>query len=117
MSGPGRLRVVVAAAVLLVATRAAGDPGPVHATVPVTLRAIGSGHELELPPGYYLTEDQWDALDFRVRTLEDESTRLRAENASLRSSAGSGWPGWKVAVGAVLLGVVGGVYVSERWLE
>ena len=119
MSHP-RLRTAVAAVVLLAAREAAADPPPAP-DAPLHLRSSSSivtegGSHLDVPPGYYLTEPQWDALDFEIRALQDERTRLRAENTSLRESAGTGAPWWAIGA-AVVLGAAAGAYAWDRWAD
>ena len=66
------------------------------------------GSSVDLPPGYFVDEPGWTALDTSFKSNQDDITRLNAENQSLKTSM-SGWqPGWKLLVGAVVLGVVGG---------
>lgn len=85
---------------MLVATRAAAEP-PTHVTVPVTCQDDADPpHELRLAPGYYLSEDGWDSLDLKVKHLQDQETRLGAENESLRKSARPGWWWWVTGIAA-----------------
>lgn len=127
-----RRRAAVSAAicgVVLHAARAAADPAPVDQhpaldaaiDVPTHLQSAShvttdGGSSLDLPPGYFISEPQWDDLDFRVRALQDDVVRLGAENKSLRESAGSGAPWWAIAA-AVVVGAAGGAYAWERWVD
>ncbi len=73
------------------------------------------GANLRLPRGYFVPEGKWDALDLEVKRLQDQETRLSAENEALRDSGGG--PGWgtvAVVVGALALGAGGGYWLSER---
>lgn len=116
-----RRRHIVAAlagALVLHAADAAGEPvgpdnPPLHLTTPSHVITQG-GSELDLPPGYFLDDEQWSALDTELRRLQDEETRLGAENQSLRASAHSGAPWWAIGA-AVVVGAVAGAYAWERW--
>jgi hypothetical protein len=102
----------VALAVMLVATRAAAEPeAPIHLTVPTTV-SDGAGNELKLAPGYFLTEDAWDALDLEVHRLQERETRLAAENESLRDS--SSGPSWWWIVSGVAAGAALGFWAGNR---
>ena len=63
---------------------------------------------LDLPPGYFVPQDDWLKLDTEVRRLQGEEVRLRAENESLRRAVNDG-PDLKLLGGALLVGVVAGV--------
>lgn len=112
-----RLGLLLSAAVLLalVASAARADESPVEAgTVrthsPATCRTDG-GTDLRLPAGYFLPEPEFSRLDASLRTLQDDRTRLTAENASLRASASGRSLGWLYALGAGLAaGFVVGAY-------
>lgn len=121
-----RAAVVVIVAALHVGRAAAGpEPGDLHLRLAAELDppkhfqtpshvTTQGGSELDLPPGYFLDEPAWDALDYQVRTLQDDRTRLSAENKSLRDSAGTGAPWWAIAAG-VVVGAAAGAYAWERW--
>ncbi len=78
----------VAFAVLVVAAlatrNASGDI--YHIESPSTL-TTEKGSNLKLPPGYFLDEKTWQDRDAALKKLQDQSTRLTAENQSLRDSA------------------------------
>ena len=62
------------------------------------------GSELKLPPGYFLDEETWQERDLEMKHLQEQETRLVAENKSLRESAS--YPPWMyVLVGAIGIGV------------
>lgn len=105
------LAVALALIVTLLSSRAAAEPEPpIRLTVPTTV-SDGAGHELGLPPGYFLTEDTWGTLDTELRRLQEHETRLSAENESLRAStAPPRW--WWVAVGVAAGAAVG--FVAGR---
>lgn len=77
---------------------------PIHFQTPVRVTTAGGSTE-DLPPGYYMTEAEWSALEVRLRGAEDGVTRLTAENASLRESAES--RPWDLLRGAAVVFVIG----------
>lgn len=108
------LKLALAAALgissLLLAPSAAAKPLRLHSAS--SMKTDG-GVDLRLPPGYFLTEPDWDKLDKEVRRLQDAETRLSAENKSMRKSLDSG-PGWGtlvITITALSLGVVIGVAI------
>jgi hypothetical protein len=102
-----RLVAAIVLAIVLLSARPAGaEPAPpIHVTVPTTI-SDAAGHSLALPPGFFLEEATWAALDVELRRLQEAETRLRAENQVFRDSdAPPRW--WWVAVG-VAVGAAGG---------
>lgn len=98
-----KISLCCALAVVLSAREAAGDI--YHVKSPSTLKTE-KGSELTLPPGYFLDEQTWQERDLEMRRLQEQETRLVAENKSLRESAD--FPPWaSVALGA--LGIAVGV--------
>lgn len=101
-----RALLVAALLVLPLAGRAAAEE-PLHIKTPSTLKTDG-GSEVRLPAGVYVIgAAEWAALDVEVRRLQEQETRLVAENAALRESAGEG-PGLGtlgLVVGAFAAGV------------
>lgn len=108
-----RPRVLLAAIVILATTRAAADPVHLHMRSPSTVTTDG-GTTLKLPPGYFLDEESYGKLDTEVRRLQEQETRLVAENGSLRKTLSSWRPGWVVVVSAVVSGVAIGVYAHSK---
>ncbi len=91
-------------------TNSAGET-KIKTTEPRWLCVPGTPVErcIALPPGRFLGEPTWSGIDTEFKRLQDAETRLTAENTSLRQSA-SGWqPGWKLLVGTLVVGFVGGV--------
>lgn len=89
-------------AVALLAHNAFGDI--YHVQSPSTLTTDG-GSKLKLPPGYFMDEDTWKLRDAKLKALEDQSTRLTAENTSLKNSAvDHPWLALGVSAAAVVLG-------------
>jgi hypothetical protein len=109
----GRVRILVAAIVLLGTARATAEPINIHIETPSTVHTDG-GTDLRLPPGYFLDEGTHQKLDTEMRRLQDTETRLSAENTSLRSTL-KGWqPGWIVLVVAAAGGVALGFYAGSK---
>lgn len=80
--------------------------GSAHADPPKHFKNGGTvttpkGVTVVLPPGYYITEPDYNRLDVELRRLQEAETRLAAENASLRKSASTDWLRW-FAIGAVV---------------
>ncbi len=107
---PQRKLVFAIALALTFATReAAGEPVIYKLKSPSTL-TTEKGSTLKLPPGYFLDEPTWLERDLEMRRLQEQETRLRAENRSLRKSAVDDYP-W-LATGMVgAFGVALGVFV------
>lgn len=83
-----------------------------------TLRAP-DGRLITIPLGSHVYDaPTWALLDDTVRDLQEDQVRLTAENKSLRQStqdmADSWSPGWKILLGAVLVGASGGWYLHSR---
>lgn len=78
-----RTLIIAAVATVLAARDASGDI--YHLKSPSTLKTE-KGSELKLPPGYFLDEETWRERDERMKRLEEDRTRLGAENRSLRDS-------------------------------
>lgn len=105
--------IAVALVVTLFAAGAAAEPEPpTHLTVPTTV-SDGEGHELHLTPGYFLTEETWARLDEETKRLQDQETRLTAENQVLRD-AGGGMPSWWWVAAGIAAGAAGGWFVGSR---
>ena len=136
---PRPLALVAAVAVSLLSVDAVADTGGVAPSTsevtgvdleatplgdpPVTgyLRLLSSssvqtdgGSNLRLPPGYYLDEERWKRLDLRVRELQNDSTRLNAENRALRNSVGGWQPGWKTVLIVLGTGLAGGIHLGSK---
>lgn len=101
-----RRRIVLGAAVIvaLMSNEASGDP-IYHIKSPSVI-TTEKGSELKLPPGYFMDEPTFKDLDLRLKTLEENDTRLRAENQSLRKTADE--IPWKVIGSAIAFGVLVG---------
>lgn len=114
-----RAALLVALTLTIEAPRAAAEPytpkpGEVlHLKRPTTGRTDG-GTDLRLPPGYFLDEAKYEAVDDELRILQDERTRLKAENASLRESAKDWSPPWWLIATAFAAGTSAGVYVTLK---
>lgn len=108
-----RPRIILAAIILVATSRAAADPVHLHMRTPSTL-TTESGNTRQLPPGYFLDEETYGKLDTEVRRLQEQETRLVAENRSLRKTLSSWRPGWVVVMSAVVGGVALGVYAHSK---
>jgi nitrate reductase NapE component len=75
------------------------------------------GSKLELPPGYFLDEKTWQERDATFKKAQEDATRFKAENESLRKSAKDDYP-W-LATGVVgAFGVAVGIFAvvtRDRW--
>ena len=83
---------------------------------PTTLQK-DDGTSYQLPPGHYLDMFTWEMLDNEVRRLQDQETRLVAENKSLRTSLKNAEPGWLTLVLMVAGTVATGItikFVADR---
>ena len=88
---------------LLALSGASADPDSIkHVKTPFRIISDG-GTDLRLPPGYILTEEQWSELDKEFHRLQEQETRLKAENESLKDSFGGGK--WAWFLGAAGLGI------------
>ncbi len=97
----------VAVATVLVSREAHGEI--YHLKSPSTLETE-KGSVLQLPPGYFMDEPTWDERDREMRRLQDQETRLGAENRSLRESA-DGFPWVTTGVVGILGSALGAVVV------
>jgi hypothetical protein len=69
-----------------------------------------------LPIGsHVLTPPSWQRLDEAYRKLEEDRTRITAENDSFRKTMQSWTPGWKIVLSTLIVGIAGGVYVGTRF--
>lgn len=84
-----------------------------HVAAPWTL-TLSSGTAFTMPPAYILPDKSWNDLDAEMKRLQDEDTRLTAENKSLETSLSSWQPGWKTFAIAVLGGVALGWYAHDK---
>lgn len=104
-----RRRAVITLALVgvLAAREASGDT--YHIKSPSTIETE-KGSRLKLPPGYFLDEQTWQERDLELKRLQEQETRLKAENRSLRKSAVDDYP-W-LATGFVgVFGVALGIFV------
>ncbi len=80
-------RLCVAAALLTVFAAREASGGDIYHFVRPSKLVTEKGAELRLPPGYFLDEKSWQERDLEMRRLQEQETRLGAENRSLRESA------------------------------
>lgn len=117
------LAVAVATAAFLMATpRATAEPVEPEPTPFVLRLATGPG-ELRGPDGkiYAIPQDSrivspdaWFRIDAEFRRLQDQETRLKAENESFRKSVDSWSPGWVFITTTLVTGVALGWYLGSR---
>lgn len=86
---------------------------PIRFTVPVQCSA--EGKTIDLEPGRYLPEESWVELDAEMVALQDDVTRLEAENASLLESSSGG--DWRLVLAGTVVGMAVGAYALSRWGE
>ena len=101
-----RLFLVTACVATLISREAGADIW--HIKSDSTLKTA-KGSELTLPPGYFLDEETWRERDLEMKRLQEQETRLKAENKSLRESASS--PGWATIVITAAGALVGAAVV------
>lgn len=117
---PKRLALVVALFVFLVGGRAFADEvkplpeGHVRLTTGNGELIAPNGDRYFLPVGTHILDGtSWENLDGEHRRLQEQETRLKAENRSLRNSANEWSPGWRTVVfitaGALAIG-----FTAER---
>ena len=113
-------RVIAALTVVVVivaASPAAAEPEPpTEVTAPAVCRDNADPpNELTLAPGsMILTGAAWANLDTRVRGLQEDRTRLTAENQSLRESAAAGgFPSWWWIAAGVAAGAAAGFWAGR----
>lgn len=98
------MRIVLTALIVIaLTTSSVRADGPVTAPEPVSptrLRSAATvetdgGTRLRLSPGFVLVPpDKWEAMDLQVQGLENDRTRLTAENESLKTSLRQSRPPW-----------------------
>ena len=112
-------KIIAIFLVVLLASRVAADPLPsphVRITNGEGELITYEGKHYVLPLGTHIfTYEMWEELDTEFRRLQDQETRLTAENKSLKKSADEWRPGWKIVVAGALLGLAAGVYVGMKY--
>jgi len=101
--------VAVALACTLLASKAHGES--IRFKTPVTCTAHPSGGTIDLDPGRYIPEPEWQDLDSEVVRLQNSITRLAAENAELRRPDDFNW---KLVVAGALIGIAVGSYAFRN---
>lgn len=109
-----RLLGVTLVALVLLQAPALAEP-PLHLqTARNACHLVDLTDCITLGPGYVLTNEAFSALDVEMRRLQDQETRLTAENVSLKKSA-QGWqPGWKTLLISFAIGAGLAVYVERK---
>lgn len=105
-------RYALALLVVAALTRETAAEPIYHIKSPSVLKTE-KGSELSLPPGWFLDERTWQERDLEMRRLQEQETRLKAENDSLRKSARDDYP-W-LATGVVgAFGVAVGIFIVTQ---
>ncbi len=118
-----RKAAVTVFVLLTLAAKAAADPqelpsGHVRLNLGPGSLITYSGENYILPLGtHILTYEVWDSLDVEMRRLQEQETRLTAENKSLKHTAASWHPGWKTIAAGVLVGLSAGLYVGIKYSQ
>lgn len=114
-----RYRVAVAVVTLLALTaETSADPLPLPTPHIVLKSGPGvlhgpDGHDYVIPTdSHILSPDGWTPLDLEFKRLQDQETRLQAENQSLRKSANE-FPWTPILIGAGI-GLITGIYVTTK---
>ena len=115
MRSPSRCGLAAALVVYLLATRAAADPAP---SIRLRMRedstlTLKSGRVLDLPPGRYIEEIEFEKLEIEFKRLQDAETRLTAERDSYKKSTDQWRVGWKTLVFAFTAGAALGAYLAK----
>lgn len=100
--------IAVALAFFLLASTAHGES--IRFPTKVTCTAHPSGNTIDLDPGRYIPEPDWLRLDSDIVRLQNDVTRLGAENVELRKPDDLSWK--LVAIG-VLIGVGVSAYATR----
>ena len=109
---PRRLAVAVAIILVLFSDRVLAEDLPFgHYVVKNTAVVDVAGAKFNLPVGtHVVTPDLWGTLETEVKRLQDQETRLKAENQSLKNALNAWSPGIGtlavIAGSVVLVGVV-----------
>jgi hypothetical protein len=106
-----RGKCLAAIALVIIFSREAGAE-PVHLKSASKVETA-KGSKLELPPGYFFDEAEKAALDVELKRLQDQETRLAAENKSLRESADGISFGWYALGSAIVAGFALGYYIGK----
>lgn len=101
-----RFALLVAVAATLCARDAAGD---IYRLKSPSELVTQKGSKLSLPPGYFLDEQTWQDRDAELKRLQEQETRLKAENRSLRKTVEIDAIPWKTIACAMLFGAGAGI--------
>lgn len=105
-----RLMLMVTLATVLAAREAAGDIHHLKSSSDVTTE---KGSKLKLPPGYFLDEKTWQERDAELKKAQEDRTRLKAENESLRKYVNEDAIPWKTIGCAIVFGAFVGYLGHE----
>lgn len=127
---PGWLKacMLVLLFIVLTAPRVLAQPAPeTPLPMPTLHMRLGTGEgtlrgpngkDYVIPQGSrILAPEAWSTLDAEMVRLQEQETRLAAENKSLRQSASAFSPGVVVIVTALAVGLAGGAYLGHKYLD
>ena len=117
-------RTAAAALVLALASQAAADPAPspptapastefFHVLVPWTL-TTESGTTRKMPPAHIYTDPAWGRLDIEMKRLQNQETRLTAENKALKTDLEKWQPGWVTLISVAASAIALGWYAHDK---
>lgn len=106
------LWIFVAIVACCYSTAHADDGTNVHLKSAATCTTV-KGSIVTLPPGVFLSDDKFAALDAELKRQQDLTTRLTAENASFRAQAPGWQPGWKSITLSILAGMAAVIAIDR----
>lgn len=106
-------RLVALLTLLATAPALAQDDLPLAFIVPEPSTLIVGDREADLPPGVFLPAEAFLAVDNRIKALENDNTRLNAENEVLRQKP-VGVKGLLIAAGVGVLLGAGAAYLVSK---
>lgn len=83
---------------------------PVRFTVPVTC-STEAAESIDLSPGRYIPEEVWQEAEDSLKALQDDRTRLAAENAVLKDYDEP--TNWYILGAVFIAGTVAGAYLID----
>lgn len=106
------LSLVVVLVVSLLATSAAAEDFPFLRFKTPAVCTTEGGSTVNIPIGRFIPEESWDQIDTEWQIMEDNTTRLEAENKHLKASESP--VGWKTSLAGSIVGILIGRYALKR---